>query len=239
MNINKATDPNKPEAPSTAIDSAEPRPEGAPRVSDHYAAFTFTVAGSEDNDLAKLSSTNCSIGERLPLSFEDGGKVVLMTRGRNLLAVVPQEHAARLRELDARGWEIVITPLLVLYTQESKSFSGEFAAMAINPQGAEVAESLRGFVRRILKRIKGGDHPHVTLTQEQFEKVLETRGEWCVTRGAPMPEKRKGEVVFKRRQSRTEYLQGLSYEHRVGCSIASWSFIALVVVGIVLLVWLL
>ena len=111
--------------------------------------------------------------------------------------------------------------------------------MAINPEGTEAAESLRGFVKRILKRIKGGDHPHVALTQEQFEKVLETRGEWCMTRGAPMPEKRKGEVVFKRRQSRTEYLQGLSYEHRVGCSIASWSFIALVVVGIVLLVWLL
>ncbi len=93
-----------------------------------------------------------------------------------------------------------------------------------------------GFLKGIISRIKGGDHPLTSLTQGQFEKVIESQGDWYLTHQAPLPKKDENKIIFKRRQNFTDKLIDLSIEHRIGCSIISILIFIVIIAAIIALV---
>ncbi len=166
------------------------------------------------------------------------GKIAtLSSRSDRFLSGLTQEESDKLYALAQEGWEITAIVTLVTFNMQKSRYTGEATFMCYNPKVEEARHAIEKFERTTIKRVKGGDHPSAKLSQKEFDKVLETDGEWFYTKMTPLPKLPKGEAYYKKRQSWSDRLIDMSLEHRVGCSIVSFAVIALVIVVVLLIVF--
>lgn len=200
------------------------------RVEDNYFAFYRVLRPEPGKDKA-LTSANCFIGSALKLELygtphvEDaaGGYIAPLTLG----------DADRLRRAAEAGWTVAAYIDYMVYSRETKTVWAEVAFFAYRPDCAPVAR----FIEESLTRIKHGDHPEIAIGQKNFEKIMESAGEWFFTKDTPKPELKKGEADFKKRLGLTDKLVVYSMNHKIGCSVLSVIFYIVVIVGLVWLIF--
>jgi hypothetical protein len=181
-----------------------------PPVSSVYDAFTFNCPAGPYVQIAQT------------LSIDD----------------LPQDDPYVQRALARRasGWSVNATVSLIFFAKADKAFEAEVSCMCYAP---EVAVPMSTFVANMNNRIKHGEHPNLHLNQEQFAKVMDSNGAWYLTKSAPKPKPKDGQIVFKSKRTLTESLVASSDNHRMGCTVLAsifWLVVIALVVWFVLVV---
>ena len=238
MNINRIP---RDAAGSDERGDATQSPDESPRVlcRDHYLGLLAWIDARDGEGGRAMAGSECTIGCRLGIDFSDDGGVTLLSPRSTMLGSLSPDDAAAVNSCRERGWDVEARLELVAWSQEDGAWSGEIAIVCRDGSDPEIATALEGFSKRLATRIRGGDHPSPALSQGQFEKVLESGGQWCLTDPAPLPSKNGGKTVFRRHQTFTDKLVEASMEHRAGCTVASFAALAVIVAAIVALVMLL
>lgn len=152
----------------------------------------------------------------------------------NPIAKVPDEYAQKLFALMSENWDIFALLSMVTYSKKEGKFFAEIAFMCISPNCDEATNcSLHKFIDHQTRRIKGGDHPTISLGQKQFEKVIETGGEWYMTKIAKLSDDQKKRMSYKKSQSLTGKIVDTSLSHQKGCAAAS-TIILLIMAGLII-----
>jgi hypothetical protein len=208
-----------------------------PAVNEVYDGLYVSVCPQDKEGRAFLGGAEGIVGSALTLHFFDEGPG-LVTRDGRRIALLEGASAARLTKLQEKGW--IIRPLLAytVYRVADRSFVGHFACLCYSSQlDEEVKSALEALVGGIAERIASGSRPRLDLNQEQFVKVIESKGAWCLMPELPWPELPEGSVFYRRRRSFNDRLISAGLEGNKGCFVAAWAGMALMVLAIVAIIW--
>jgi hypothetical protein len=161
------------------------------------------------------------------------GSFVRATDGR-VVACLNNDDNKRIDAHKKSGWQVIVVLALILYHNETKSPSAQLACICYSP---ELRDSLGLFAKNMLFRIRKGEHPSLALTQEQFIRVLESKGSWYLTKGEPLPALPKGTIVYKKRRVWSENLVEQALRGNIGCKIANVFFWLVLAAAITFAIW--
>jgi hypothetical protein len=206
-------------------------------VGEVYQGFYASFKPWDEEGTRYLAGAEGIIGSTLVLErFEEG--VGFVTYDKRRLAVLDGAAATKLTTLLEQGWVVRCVLAYTVYSVEEKSFTGTFACIGYSPQLDEgIRASLDSFVNNITHRIANATHPGLGLTQEQFIRVIESKGAWFLTKEEPWPELPKGSVFYRRRRTFNDRLISAALEGNRGCAVASWVGIAIIVAAILWAIW--
>jgi hypothetical protein len=208
-----------------------------PPVADVYQAFYARFQPWGKDGMSYLGGAEGIIGSELKLeAFEEG--LGFVARDGRRLATLDAEPAIRLTAVLDRGWVAHCILSSIVYCVEEKAFTGEFACICYSPQlDDDAKKALEAFTGSIVERIASATRPGLALTQEQFVRVVESRGAWFLTREEPWPELTRGSVFYRRRRTFADHLVSVALQGNKGCLVALWASMAVIVAGILWAAW--
>lgn len=128
----------------------------------------------------------------------------------------------------AKGWTTEALLALVAFTEEPEpgEYWGEVVIVSYDPT-YEAAFSV--FVENLGKQLSKGIRPDVSLGRESLQKIVDSQGDWLPSGRVPLPKKEKGTAWVKTQQTGTELLVEQARKGNIGCTIASWAFLLVLV----------
>jgi len=184
-----------------------------------------------------LSGSEGIVGTELYFRQSDTG-LELFTSDNRHIATMEKRASNNLTELLSQGWTIRCRLAYTLFIAENKTFSAQLACFCYAPWiPEEQKEALENFIRNMTDRIASASHPSLTLTQEQFNRVLESKGEWYLTKDEPWPDLPKGSVYYRRQRTYKDRLVGAALKGNKGCLIASWAAMFVIIAAIIYAIW--
>ncbi len=158
-----------------------------------------------------------------------------------IIGSLDAEQSDKVAQALQKGWECWANVELIAWDKKHERFSAQVAIVCHNPSDEKINTSIKEFERRLTTRIRGGDYPDPVINQESFEKIINSNGAWYMVPRAAKPKKSDGTSVsiYRKRQTLADKLAEASINHRAGCTVASYAFIAVIIAVIVLLIWFL
>jgi hypothetical protein len=206
-------------------------------VNEVYEGFYAHFTPQDEEGMRYLGGSWAPVGMEFELAEHEGGLAVV-TQDGHCVAPLERALAARIRAFWERDWVVHCILAFITYNAEEKAFTGEFACICYSPQLSEGERgALETFIGNITKRIAQASHPSLSLTQEQFVRVIESKGAWFLTKNLPWPELPRGTVFYRRRRTLSDRLVSAAVKGNKGCLFLSWTVIALVVLGLIWAVW--
>ncbi len=170
--------------------------------------------------------------------------VLLTTKDGRELASISGKRARKLALHLSDGWRCKALLCTTFFRAQDKSCIADIACICWAPEDAVTFKAdlaydaaLENFSRNIAERLAKGDRADLSLSQEQYNNVLRSGGEWFLTPTVKREPLQKGAVVYKSQRSGTERIAGFAFRHRMGCNILASIFWVLLIAGIVALVW--
>lgn len=207
-----------------------------PKVEKVYDGFYQRLDTLSEEGSRFFLSAGAPIGSKVQL---DSKGTTLFTEDGHLLAGITGKTAARLSKHAAQGWQICVLVSAVFYKAESRKASAEFAFLCWAPLDAEQEAALVTFSDNIAHRLASGDRATLDLTQDQFIKILSSKGSWYLTPTSKRDGLPSGTVIYKNRRTGTEHLTAYALKHRRGCTLLASFFWILLLGGLAVLVWML
>jgi hypothetical protein len=208
-----------------------------PAVDDAYQGFYLRFKPATPEGQRALAGSEGIIGSQLKATLtgdDPNADVCLQTLLGVTLTIPRGEFAEKIRRALLVGWSVNIVLSLVVYSKPENGFWAEAACICYDPG---LGVPLEQFSRNINYRVSKGDHPGLSLTQEQFVHVIESNGAWYLTKAIPLPELEKGEVIYKSRKAWSEYLVQAAVSGNLGCKLGAILFWLAVAVGAIWLIW--
>lgn len=148
------------------------------------------------------------------------------------MGVLSEKIAQKIDVYEAKGWSVVALLACVVFTEEPKpgTFSGQIALFAYDPAHEE---AFSAFVKTIGEQLAKGVRPAIDLGADGVSRVFSSKGSWVPTGRVPMPSVKKGSIILKSERSSTDKLVAQARKSQVGCTVASWGFIIVVVAAII------
>jgi len=211
--------------------------EDFPVVEESYKGFYagFEPLGKEGTVF--LSSSEGIVGTELVLR-QTAGSLGFFARENRCIATLEKELSRELNSLLSEGWTIHCILAYIMFVADEKTFSAQFACFCYSPGLTdEHKKTLENFIHNMVDRIASASHPSLKLTQEQFARVLQSKGEWFFAKDEPWPELPRGSIYYRRRRTFNDRLIGAALKGNRGCIIATWIAMIMIVAAIALLVW--
>jgi hypothetical protein len=143
-----------------------------------------------------------------------------------------------LAEALEKSWNIRCLLAYSTFSAKEKVIKGTAVCFCFDPVVGKIAsEALNVFIDNIIGRVAHGAYLKLRLSQEQFVKVIESKGQWYLLKEESWPKLSKGTVYYRRRRTLTDRLIDIANSGNKGCLIASWVGMFAVIGGIALLVW--
>lgn len=148
------------------------------------------------------------------------------------MGVLDEKIAQKIDVFEAKGWKVTALLACVIFTEEPKpgTFSGQVALFAYDPAHEE---AFSAFVKTIGSELAKGIRPAIDLGSDGVSRVLSSKGTWVPTGRVALPKVKKGSMILKSERSSTDKLVAQARKSRVGCTVASWGFIIIVVAAII------
>jgi hypothetical protein len=149
------------------------------------------------------------------------------------MGVLSEKVAQKIDVYEAKGWKVVALLACVAFTEESKpgKYWGQVALMAYDPAQEEVFDT---FSTTIGEQLAKGIRPAIDLGTNGVTRVIESKGLWVPTGRVPLPQLKKGSTFIKTQRSSTDRMVAQARKSRIGCTVASWGFVIIVVAVIIL-----
>jgi len=221
----------------SVVEQLEEQPEEQviyPSVEDYYRGFYITFEADGDDGARFIVGFEGIIGSKVKTRPADNRREILGMDNR-VVGVVEGRVIKELNKLEQAGWLVECRMALCLYNQQDKAFSGELVFMAFNNATQPYLKIFESFMANITSSLAFGTRPGMELDQQQFEQLLKSRGTWYPTTDIPLPPLTKGTVIHRRRRSMSDWIIFVAYEHRIGCNIATWIFLAAILAVVIYL----
>jgi hypothetical protein len=205
-----------------------------PDVKEVYASHyvEFTPNGEVGEQF--LGSSDGVIGTELALGLEGEQLGFFSYDGR----FIAKLEDAVLRKALEQGWNVRCFLAYSTFNAPTKSISGAAACFCYdNALGKEASEALEVYIKNVIGRIAHREYLRLALEQEQFIKVLESKGQWYLIKEEPWPKLAKGTVYYRRRRTFNDRLIDAANRGNKGCLVASWLGMFIALAGIGLLIW--
>jgi hypothetical protein len=213
------------------------RLERFPSVDDVYRGFYARFTPQNAEGMRYLGGAWGVVGAELELGALADGLGFVAPDGVQV-ALLDESLAAKLGELRERDWVIHCILAFTIYRAEDHALAGEFACICYHSQLAEEQKSaLETFIGNITDRMGSAFRPGLELTQEQFVRVIESGGDWFLTKEVPWPSMPKGSVFYRRRRTLNDRLISAAVRGNKGCVIALWTGMAIIVLTLFWAVW--
>lgn len=208
-------------------------------VVPYFATYARFVA-TEKGEGALLMGADCLVGDELSLVFdrEDKGVVVwLENRFGGRCGKLEPSATGHVQLCQAKGWDthVLLASVYGMAEEYGMGYWGEVVIIAYPHSNAEAFDV---FTKNIGSMLAQGVRPQVELQQSSLTQILETNGTWKPS-GRVAPLKPEGSALVKGQITFNEQMIEMARDRNIGCMIAGWLFIALLVVGAFFLVRLL
>jgi len=211
--------------------------EKYPFVDDTYKGFYASFKPMDKEGERFLGSSEGIIGTELVVMVTEEG-LGFFAHGTRRVTILDKSLANELRYLLDSGWILRCFLAFTIFEADNKTFSAQFACFCYKAECSEEQKnSLERFIHNMIDRIASATHPGLALSQEQFVRVLESKGEWYLTKDEPWPELPKGSVYYRRRRTFNDRLIGAALKGNTGCVVASWIGTIIVLAVIVCAIW--
>ena len=210
-----------------------------PTVDSVFQGFYIRFEPDSAQGKRALAGSEGIVGSRLAAALYEneqscgGYDVKLKALSGTSLVVLKGKEAERIETAIQAGWNVNIHLSLAVFSKERDSFWAEAACILFN---SEQEEPLKNFTKNIVYRLSRGTHPGLELNQEQFVHVIESNGDWYLTKDLPLPTLEQGEIIYRRRKVWSEYLVEAAASGKVGCKVAAILFWLIIVVVVIWLV---
>ena len=202
-----------------------------------YRGFYGSFTPKDKEGAAFLSSSEGIIGTELVLR-QTGEGLGFHTHDNRCIALLGRDLSDELDALLGLGWTLHCILACIVYASETRAFSAQFACFGYDAGlSSEHRGALENFIHNMTDRMASAAHPSLNLSQEQFVRVLESGGEWFLTKDEPWPQLPKGSIYYRRRRTFNDKLIGAALTGNKGCVVASWTATALIVVAVALAIW--
>ncbi|MCL2807219.1 MAG: hypothetical protein FWD27_03515 [Coriobacteriia bacterium] len=217
-----------------AIKHREEHEAGFAQATDNYDGFYLRLKELGEDGNRFFLGAPAIIGSRLSYS---GAEAQVLSNDGLFLAQLAGAPAERLSALHSRGWHIEVLLSATYFRAQDKSALADIAFLCWSTKDGELNAALCAFAKGIAERFASGDRADVRLSQDQFIKILESKGAWCLTPTTKRDSIEKGTVVFKARRSGTERITAYALRHKTGCNILAILFWLALAGGIAALIW--
>ena len=215
----------------------EQHAETYPAVNEVYKGFYAGFEPSDKEGITFLSGSEGIIGTELVLR-QVNDRLGFFAYDNRRVSTLEKSLSDKLNDLLSAGWTIRCKLAFIVYVSEKKTFSAQFACFCYGPElSQEQKESLENFIRNMTHRIASASHPGLALSQEQFIRVLASKGEWYLAKDEPWPELPRGSVYYRRRRTFNDRLIGAALKGNTGCVVASWIGTIIIIAAIVFAIW--
>jgi len=205
-----------------------------PGVVDSYDGFYLRLDSLSAEGNRFFLGATAIIGSRLSFDREN---IQLLRDDGVVLAQITGSPAERLAKHLANKWSVNVFLSATYFRSQDKSAVVDLAFICWKPLDAEFEATLQSFSQNLANRFAAGDRAALKLSQDQFIKVLQSKGAWYLTPNTKREPLKKDLVVYKNRRSGTEQATGYALKHRMGCNILASIFWVALIAVIVWLVW--
>lgn len=148
------------------------------------------------------------------------------------MGVLSEKIAQKIDVFEAKGWKTVALLACVVFTDQPKpgKYWGQVALFSYDPTHEE---AFSAFVKTIGEQLARGIRPAIDLGADGVARVIQNNGAWVPTGRVPLPSLKKGSSFIKTERSSTDRMVAQARKTRIGCTVVSWGFIILVVVGVI------
>lgn len=148
------------------------------------------------------------------------------------MGVLSEKIAQKIDVFEAKGWKTVALLACVVFADDPKpgKYWGQVALISYDP-AYEQAFSV--WVKTIGEQLAKGIRPAIDLGADGISRVIKSDGAWVPTGRVPLPKLKKGSSFIKTERSSTDRMVAQARKTRIGCTVASWGFIIIVIVAII------
>lgn len=148
------------------------------------------------------------------------------------MGVLSEKIAQKIDVFEAKGWTVVALLACVAFSEDPKpgKYWGQVALIAYDPAHEEAFAT---FTRTIGEQLAKGIRPAIDLGNNGVARVIDSKGLWVPTARVPLPQLKKGSTFIKTQRSSTDRMVAQARKSRIGCTVASWGFIIIVIAAIV------
>jgi hypothetical protein len=189
---------------------------------------------TEDKDVAMgFLGINNLVGDRYSIEskYENGERSDWMVNAwGETMGKVDRRVADRLDLAQAKGWTTVALLTFVAFTEgkegEPGRYWGELAVISYDPK---YEGAFSNFLEKLGEAYGDGIRPDLNIGKQGLQELVEKDGDYLPSGRKPLPTLEKGSAFVKTERSANEKLVNQARKKNLGCMIASWVFIFVVI----------
>lgn len=193
---------------------------------------TYARFDTEDKrKAADLLGADNLAGDRYDIEFvlgENDSTAWLKSRFGKLVGYLDDKAAHEVSLCQAKGWKTAAYLSFVAFTEEPEPgvYWGQVAIISYDPS---IEDAMKPFLSKLSQMLGDGVRPQVDLGSGAVDQLIQTKGTWFPKGRVEIPKHDKKTSVVKDHRSPNERLIERSRSGNLGCYIASWLFLLMLV----------
>lgn len=186
----------------------------------YYATYCRLDTTSGDSHV-NVEGNSVVVGSELALTEQlhvtERGKElgrIVISRGDQAFGFLPAPVYKQVAKFMADGWTCRAFAVVDIFDKRVNEHTVEVAVFCYPSVEGEIFNI---YIGGLEKRIAKGEHPVVTLSQKELERVVETHGAWDGAKSQKLPKLEKGSAYYKTRRTFTENMALAAAEGNKGC----------------------
>ena len=205
---------------------------------DLYFGTYQSFSTVSKKDAAILLGADNLVGDIYEIEIEideECHKAWLVNRFNQRIGYFEPDFSRKLSIFKARDFAIKAILSFVAYTDrpDPGHYWGEMAVICYDSSRADIFER---YIASISDAMAEGKRPDVSLSINDVDRILDSKGAWTPDGQVPLPKKAKGTAIMKSKRSLNEKLIEQGRKGNIGCYIVSWAFllglVALLIFGL-------
>ena len=205
---------------------------------ERYFGTYQTFRTASRKDAAALMGSDNLVGDcyAIDCTIEEGTqKAWLVNRFGSRIGYFDPSFSRELSLKRAQGLTLTGILSFVAFSEQPEpgEYWGDAAVIGYNPADQAVFDP---FIEGVARLIGKGIRPQLSFEGAAIDQIFESKGAWLPTNREPLPTKKKGMAILKKRRSLIDSLVEQGRAGNKGCYVLSWVFllalVALVMFGL-------
>lgn len=193
----------------------------------------YQVKPASKKQSAQLTSSNSIVGNQFLLKIDPSKQQVkIENKFNHAVAQLNKKDSQQIILWKNKGLELKCMLAYVTFCEPKSQHEAYFLICAYPKKHKDAYDN---FIENVSNQLSNGNIPEIKLDKFEQNKIVETKGDFKLTKFLPKPNLEVGTVIVKSKQTLTEKIIEAGRQRKPGCYIASIIFIITVLSLIALL----